>query len=204
MKKLNADFKVFPVLTTQRLILRAIEPADAADLFKIFSNPAVTGYYDIKTMKKIESARALIRYWLKRITTGKALRWAITLKENHNLIGTCGFSEIDKANYLAEIGYDLNQANWGQGLMTEALEPVLRFGFEYIGLNRVETWISQDNVGSIRVVEKTGLKIEGHLLQKRYWNKQFQNVELFGLLKSDWEQKNGPDTETHIKTPPGL
>ena len=176
----------FPTIYTPRLILREITLMDEAAVFAIFSDAAVTRYYDVKTMKSVTEAKKLIKWWNKRIATQQALRWGVALTEDGPLIGTCGFSELNLDKRLGEIGCDLAQSYWGRGFMTEALREVLRFGFEQLNLNRIETWIMVENAASIRVIEKIGMRREGTLREREYWNDKFNDVEMFALLKREW------------------
>ena len=77
------------------------------------------------------------------------------------MIGTCGFTRIDCKKSLGEVGYVLNKNYWGQGLAPEALQRVVQFAFEVLGLNRVESRFMEGNIPSRKVMEKAGMTFEG-------------------------------------------
>jgi [ribosomal protein S5]-alanine N-acetyltransferase len=77
------------------------------------------------------------------------------------LIGTCGFCRWDKQHHHAEVGYDLCPDYWGQGLMTEAIQALIRFDSEEMDLNRIEATAHTENERSQRVLLKLGFQKEG-------------------------------------------
>ncbi|NIW38715.1 MAG: GNAT family N-acetyltransferase, partial [Gemmatimonadetes bacterium] len=87
----------------------------------------------------------------------------------------------------AEIGYDLAHRHWGRGLMTEALRPMLRFGFEEMDLHRIEAGVTVGNEASARVLEKLGFREEGLLRRGGYWKGAYHDLRGFGLLRRDRE-----------------
>ena len=114
------------------------------------------------------------------------MRWAVTLKEDtERLIGTAGFNVWHTWNNSAEIGYDLARAHWGRGLMVEALEPIIDFGFTRMALNRIEADATVGNHASSRVLEKLGFHREGLLRQRGYWKGSYHDVWLYSLLTND-------------------
>jgi [ribosomal protein S5]-alanine N-acetyltransferase len=184
--KLIEVFSSFTPIDTPRLILRELRIEDRDRIYDIFSDPEVTKYYDVVTMKSRRQAESLIKWWSNRFKHHKGIRWGIQFRENGQLVGTCGFSELDSENQLGEIGYDLWQPYWNRGIMSEASRALIHFGFEVMELNRIETWVVVENLGSIQVLRKAGLKSEGILRKRRLWNGIFYDVEMFGLLRSDY------------------
>jgi [ribosomal protein S5]-alanine N-acetyltransferase len=184
---INQAFRPFPVIETARLVLRELCLEDVPAVYSIFSDPEVTRYYDVSTMKKPEEAAALITWWLNRIKNRKAIRWGIAWKSKEDrVLGTCGFSEIDKPNYLAEIGMDLAREFWNQGIITEAAAAMIDFGFRVMQLNRIETWVTLENGASIHILKKIGFQTEGILRQRRFWQGSYQDVEMLALLKKEF------------------
>ncbi|WP_435925579.1 GNAT family N-acetyltransferase [Paenibacillus sp. DYY-L-2] len=181
--------QLFPQLETERFILRKLTSADARDLFHYFSNDEVTKYYDLDSFVELRQAEDLIQTWNRRYMEKKGFRWAITVKPNNKVIGTCGYHNWSKEHYKAEIGYELNPAYWRQGVMTEVLQEVLRFGFEDLGLNRIEAFIDPDNIRSRYLLEKTGFHEEGYLKQCFFEKNQFMDAVLFSLLKHQYEEQ---------------
>lgn len=171
-----------PTLNTTRLFMRPIVPGDREEIFAIFSDPAVTRYYDVPTMRKIESADKLILWWQKRIEKQKALRWGIVFKEVDRLVGTCGFSELDLAKKKAEIAIDIQQEFWHKGIMKEALAAVIEYGFNTLNLDEIDTWIMSGNQHSIAGIRSLGFIGEGKL-SKFFWRGRFHDRVRFVLKK---------------------
>lgn len=167
-------FSEVPTLNTTRLCLRPIMPGDRQEIFAIFSDPAVTRFYDVPTMRKIESADKLIMWWQKRIEKQKALRWGIVYLEAGRLVGTCGFSELDRAKKKAEIAIDIRQEFWHKGIMKEALAAVIEYGFKTLDLEEIDTWIMSGNQHSIAGIKSLGFKEEDKKEQTKWRGKIYQ------------------------------
>ena len=111
--------------------------------------------------------------------------FAVTLKPAGTLIGTVGL-RIDDEDQRAELGYWIGKPFWGHGYCTEAARCVLQFGFEQVGLNRIFAHHFSRNPASGRVMQKLGMSHEGHLPQHvRKWD-GFEDLELYGIVKSQW------------------
>lgn len=179
---------IFPQLETERFILRKLTPEDAGDLFHYFSNDEVTKYYDLDSFVELKQAEELIHNWNSRYNENLGIRWAITIKKENRVLGTCGFHNWAKEHYKAEIGYELTPEYWRQGVMKEVLREVMRFGFEDLRLNRIEAFIDPDNISSRYLLEKLGFSEEGYLKECYYEKSQFVDAVLFSFLKRQYQQ----------------
>ena len=83
------------------------------------------------------------------------------MNDTGKVIGTCGFTKIDPVNRMGEIGYVLNPQYHGKGLASEAAGAVMSFGFERLGLHRIEAKFMQGNDASRAVMERLGMRFEG-------------------------------------------
>lgn len=92
-----------------------------------------------------------------------------------------------KNHYKAEIGYELTPEYWRKGFMTEAIQKILEYGFNALGLNRIEALVEPENVNSRRILEKIGLKDEGTLKEYLYWKNQFVDTVVYALIKKDYK-----------------
>jgi len=183
------DFAAIPRLQTDRLILRAISPErDLSALFELFADPQVAEYTDTGPFATMAEA-AEVMAWISSIfDERRGLRWAVTASaDDGTLIGTCGFNRWHRWNDSAEIGYDLARRHWGSGLMTEAVSAMIRFGFERMGLNRIEADVTVGNDRSARLLDKLGFEEEGVLRQRGFWKGAFHDLRLFSLLRQDWQ-----------------
>jgi [ribosomal protein S5]-alanine N-acetyltransferase len=187
----NDPFAEFPLLRTDRLLLRETRTSDARAIFRVFSDAAVTRYHNQSTFTRIEEARAVVRSRAALFRHGWGIRWAIARKEDDLLIGACGFHNWHRACSHAEIGYELASDWWRRGLMTEALGAMLAFGFDRMDLNRIEALVMPDNVASARLLRKLGFTAEGTLRQYGHWKERFHDLTMFSLLREEHLRSTG-------------
>ncbi|MDB5083290.1 MAG: acetyltransferase, partial [Bacilli bacterium] len=140
--------KKFPRFETERLVLRQLKQEDSEDLFHYFSHDEVTEYYDLESFKEIKQAEQLILNWNQRFESNQGIRWGISFKSRDTIIGTCGFHNWMKEHFKIEIGYELDPKYWLKGIMTEAVNEIIKFGFDELGLNRIEAFIDPANSSS--------------------------------------------------------
>jgi ribosomal-protein-alanine N-acetyltransferase len=177
--------KRFPRLETERFLLRPIEISDAKDVYHYFSQDEVTKYYDLNTFKDIREAKVLIENWQKRYHKKEGLRWGIATKEDNKIIGSCGYHNWEKEHFKAEVGFEVTPEFWRKGVMTEVLEPVLRYGFEAMELNRIEALYDPENLASKKTLEKAGFVYEGVLRQSAFEKGYFCDAAICSLLKKE-------------------
>jgi len=193
MLELTRAFASFPVLETERLTLRAATPDDAVDMFRIMGDPQVTRYFGQLQMASLDAAAKRIEGFALAFAEQSGVRWAISARADGQLIGSCGYWRLLKEHLRAEVGYELAPAWWGRGVMPEALEAVLRFGFADMGLHSVEAQIHPANNGSRRVLEKLGFVQEGHFHENFYdpVEQGFTDTAVFSLLRAAWAARAG-------------
>lgn len=179
-----------PTLKTERLFLRALRASDAPAIFAVFGDDAVTRDYDLDTFTTLDQAVTMVERIAKRNQQGEALRWGIALQENDRVIGTGGFNQFCRHWFSAGVGYEIASAYWNRGYMTEALGAIVRYGFENLGINRIEALVMCDNDSSARVLGKNGFVREGLLREYGYWKNQFWDLQLYALLKREWSKQN--------------
>ena len=100
---------IFPIIESKRLILNEIRNEDKESIFELFCNEEVTKYYDLAAFKNIQQAENLITLVKSRFKDKLGIRWAIRLKDDGKLIGTCGFNSWSVAYRSTVIGYDVNR-----------------------------------------------------------------------------------------------
>jgi ribosomal-protein-alanine N-acetyltransferase len=182
---LDRAFTSPPTFTTKRLRVRPIELTDARALFEIRSNPKVREPYaqEPATWKKTQA-------WLRdRVADRKRRRsiyWVFTLRGSDMAIGSCCFWNFDPAFRTAEIGYELHPDHWRTGIMTEALPPIISFGFQEVGLNRMEGCPLAENAPSRRLLLRLGFKYEGKLRERIFFRGRNLDQVYYGLLREDW------------------
>lgn len=154
-------FSRAPQLITDRLILRYMQPRDAEDMYEYACLPEVTRYLTWKEHPSLEYTKQYLSYIATRYKMGEFYDFSLICSESGRMIGTCGFTRFDLANDSAEIGYVLNPRYWHCGYATEAVTEILRYGFDSLGLFRIEARFMKDNLASRAVMERCGMTYEG-------------------------------------------
>lgn len=148
-----------PIIETERLLLRNYTPGDAEDLHRVISNPDVLRYIDPRREVTLDYVKETIPKLNQRWADKGFGEMAIILKEEGDLIGYCGFKNLDNTDEI-EILYGLEKKYWNKGIVTEAAKACLRYFFEQTQFDRLVAVAMPENTGSWRVMEKTGMEFE--------------------------------------------
>jgi len=182
-------FAEFPRLETKRLILREPTLPDAEDVFVFRSDPIVQRF-NSEPMTDVSQAEELITNHHAKYLRTDGILWGITLKGKDTVIGSVGFSRRSNHN-RAMLGYDLAHEYWGQGIGSESVQEVIRFGFERMGLNRIEAETIEDNHESRKMLDKLGFVCEG--IRRGYSledDGKYHGSAIYGLLKSEYKPRD--------------
>ena len=175
-----------PVLDTVRLRIRPLEGSDVPAIQR------AAGAYEIAdTMISIphpypadEAERYVARQQAER-DAGRAVTFTIERKATQRFCGLIELRAIDREHSIGELSFWLAVEAWGQGYMSEAVQAVVRYGFEGLGLNRLYAYHMLRNPACGRVLENNGFKQEGLLRQRvRKWG-QFEDVALWAILREE-------------------
>ncbi|SDF70451.1 GNAT family N-acetyltransferase [Mucilaginibacter sp. P25] len=179
---LSPNFNPFPVLVTERLILRRFTRDDAADLFEMRSNETVMQYIHRPINKTIDDAISLIDVIEDLLGKNDGITWCICLKNNNKYIGSIGFWRIEKDSHRAEIGYLLNPVYQGQGLMQEAITAAIDYGFNVMKLHSIGAYVSPANFASIKLLLKNNFVQEAYFKEDHLYNGRFEDTMVYSLL----------------------
>ena len=175
---------MFPLLETDRLILRELTKEDAKGIFACFSNDKVTRYYGQESLERIEQAESLVDFFSKNYHEKRGIRWGIERKDSKGIIGTIGFNAWSPKHKRAEIGYELHPEHWRKGYTLEAATKVLSYGFEDMCLTRIGAIVFIENDASNHLLTKLGFQKEGILKQYMYQNGIAHDTYVYSLLKN--------------------
>ncbi len=192
-EKITAVFTNIPTLATERLTLRAMSPRDADDMFEYARREDVTEYLRWSPHPSRSYTADYLRYIRSRYSLGEFYDWAVTETKSGKMIGTCGFTCFDLPNNSAEIGYVLNPDYHGQGYGTEAAERVVRFGFQELGLHRIEARFMRENTASLHVMEKLGMSLEGYRRDGMLIKKKYRTIGVCSILCDEWAESFGKE-----------
>ncbi len=178
-------------LDTPRLVLRPLRPDDVPALFALFSDPQVMRYWSTPPWTTPERALQMVRADEQALAGGGHLRLGLQRKADGALIGQCTLFAFVPSCRRAEVGYALAPHAWGQGLMHEALQALLHYGFGTLALNRVEADVDPRNAASARALERLGFTLEGTLRERWIVGDEVSDSGLYGLLRRDWRVRTG-------------
>lgn len=179
--------KTIATLETERLILRPVVLDDADDMFLYAKTYQVTRMTRFKPHQSVEDSKKVIEHvFLSRPEKGWPEAFAITLKNNGRMIGTCDFWPVSASEGVYEMGYALNPRFWGLGLMTEAASAVLQFAFEGYKVRRMELKHLQSNPASGAVAKKLGFEQEGIKRQAARFEDGYDDLVCYGLLQEEY------------------
>ncbi|MFX1283496.1 MAG: GNAT family N-acetyltransferase [Promethearchaeota archaeon] len=175
-----------PTLMTTRLIIRPLNEKDIDFLFNHYNQEEILRYTLI-SFNSIDEVKTFLDQYAKRDM--RKFKEGIELRSTHQLIGTVTFLNWSKNDRCAEVGYDLSKEYWGKGLMLEALEVFIKFGFEVMNLNRIEATSNVRNERSRKVLTRLGFVQEGILRQKYRFRGKFSDEMIFSILREEWKTR---------------
>jgi len=156
---------------------------DAEDIFEYASNPEVSRFVGWEAHKTIQDSRDFLNKVLGKYANYEVAEWAVVYKQENKVIGTCGYLHWGFEQARAEIGYVLGREYWNQGLTTEAVREVIRFGFAAMQLNRIQAICEVDNIASGRVLEKAGMQLEGILRQYIQYKDKPLDMKMYSVIR---------------------
>ena len=180
-------------IETERLVLRAFEPSDAAAAFRNWtSDDKVTEFLRWPTHRDISVTERVVADWVSRSAEPDFYQWAIVLRELGEPVGTISVVDRNERLGILHIGYCVGSRWWRRGITTEAFRAIIPYLFGEVGANRIESWHDPDNPNSGAVMRKCGLRYEGTLRQADYSNRGVVDACVYGLLRSEWQAGKDP------------
>lgn len=180
---LDIDFSSFPNLKTQRLLLRQVTENDVDAILSLRSNDEVMKYIPRPYLKTKEEALELIAMFDDKIENGIGINWGIYfIEEPEKLLGIIGYYRMKPEHYRAEVGYMIFPEFNGKGIVSEALQRVVEYGFREMKLHSIEAILDPENKGSEKVLLKNGFVKEAHLIENEYYEGRFLDSMIYSLL----------------------
>lgn len=174
-------------LVDEELLLRPFRLEDRAQLYcavkeslhelKPWMSWATDQYTELTAKEYITIARAR---WEEHTF------YAFAITGSDQILGACTLSSIHPIYHFCNLGYWVRTSFHGQGIAGRAAKLTARFGFEHLGLIRVEIVIAVQNHASLRVAEKIGAHDEGVLLNRMVIGKSIYDAHMYSLLPSDF------------------
>jgi RimJ/RimL family protein N-acetyltransferase len=178
-------------IETPRLILRELGDNDAPAIQAYAGDPGVVRYLDWGPNTPEDTVRFLAVARATRDALPRtAHHLAIVLKAGGQLIGGCRIEIRSAVNGSGDLGYVLDRRHWGHGYATEAIRALLGFGFARLALHRIWATCDVENRASARVLEKIGMRREGHLRQNVRRKGEWRDSYLYAILAPEWRDES--------------
>ena len=180
----------FTRIESQRLNLRRFKHSDLAPFVAYRNDPEVARYQSWGSCSEKE-ATALIR-GLKSARPGEPGGWfqfAVESKASGALIGDCALRVDEHEPYRAEVGFTLAREHQGKGFASEAVSRLLDYAFDALALHRVVAVADCRNAPSVALLERLGMRREGHFLENSWFKGGWADEYLYAVLKDEWLRK---------------
>lgn len=179
----------FPAeIETERLLLKAVTPAVIHEAFRTLPPAAIRQVFGVDDAG-FEHLRSMHEGGMETFRIS-AFHFLIHEKSSGLPVGDCGFHTWNRTHHRAELFYALRtDAFKRKGYMTEALPPVIAYGFTQLHLHRIEVLVASWNTPSVRLIEKNGFIKEGTRRQDYLQDGSFDDSESYSMLKPEWEQR---------------
>ena len=177
------------LLDGQTCFLRTLKEEDAADLAGlVYRNRHYWSIYEPRHQDSyftVAVQREKILESLHHMKNHREFSYGIYHNRTNALIGHISMYSIKRLPFSsAFIGYSIDEKYVGKGIASEAVQLVVKYGMEVVGLHRIEAYVSPRNIGSIRVLEKAKLQREGLLRQLLFINGEWEDHYLYALLEN--------------------
>lgn len=174
-------------IETPRLLLRRLTVKDYDEIFKHYTPRDAMLFLGMKTEEEYQSFKKKYDAGLENYRSS-FVAFQLIEKDSANIIGDCSFHTWQKAHSRAEVGYGINDEQFKQqGYMREALRAVVDYGFAEMKLNRIEAYVSTQNIASQKLVMNMGFVQEGLLREHYCKDGVLEDSLVFGLLKKDYK-----------------
>ncbi|MDJ0356685.1 GNAT family N-acetyltransferase [Paenarthrobacter sp. PH39-S1] len=190
-------------IRTQRLDLRPHRPADLEDILAFHSRPDVVRFIPWPVRDRKQTATALKTKLGQSALTepGQWLVLAVELRESTTVIGEVLLKWASAIDRQGELGFALHSAYHGRGLGAEAATAVLSLGFDQLGLHRIQAVCLIDNIKSARLLERLGMRLEGHLVHSVWFKGGWEDQLVYAMCEDEWRDMKGRQPTGEVKVP---
>lgn len=174
----------FESIKTERLLLRKFVGSDLEQVFYGLSHPEVIKYYGI-SYHSLEDTKTQMTWFENLEKNGTGMWFAICSLDNSVFYGAGGLNSQTSEHQKAEIGFWLLPDFWGQGIMKEAIPLICNFGFEKLGLHRIEGFVESENTYCKQVMSKLDFNYEGTMKDCEVKNGKYISLDIYAKIKYD-------------------
>ena len=166
--------------------MRKLLYSDQANIFEYAKNPEVAKHLLWDTHENEFDTIQFLNLVYEAYNHNNPAPWGIELKSNKKIIGTAGFVGWDREKKEMEVGYALAQNYWGKGIVTEAIKEVVKFGFEQLELSSITSRCKPVNIGSYRVLEKSGFIFDGIIKDQLLVKGKLEDMRMYSFTSKNY------------------
>lgn len=174
----------FPILKTKRLLLRQFVESDLESVFKGLSHPDIIKYYGV-SYQTLEETKKQMTFFADLEKNETGIWWAVCSADNKTFYGAGGLNSLSKEHKKAEIGFWLISEFWGDGIMKEAMPLICNYGFNILGLHRIEGLVETENKNCKKAMAKLDFQHEGTMKDCEIKNGAFISLDIFAKVKTN-------------------
>jgi len=173
----------------KKIILRALEKSDVDDIMKYWNvYESRVGLGSVIPMSSMME-EDFIKHSHEGAIKQKEYIFAIVNKETEEFLGTCGLGDFIWTSRSGVLGISIhNPDNHNKGYGTDAMDCLLRFGFNVLNLHRIELWVMEYNKRAIHIYEKLGFKEVGRKREAHYLQGKYHNIVVMDILKREFDK----------------
>lgn len=172
----------FPIIKTKRLLLRQFVDTDLENVFKGLSHPDIIKYYGV-SYQTLEATKAQMKFFSDLENDGTGIWWAVCSVDNKVFFGGGGLNNLSKEHKKAEVGFWLLSDYWGMGIMTEAMPVICNYGFNELGIHRIEGIVETKNSLCKKAMTKLKFEHEGTMKECEIKNGNFISLDIYAKFK---------------------
>jgi ribosomal-protein-alanine N-acetyltransferase len=177
---MNASF--FPTMRTDKLLFRQITDDDIQNIFRGLSHPDVIKYYGVN-FKTLEETTEQMKFFADLEKNGTGIWWAVCSVADGTFFGAGGLNNVSQQHKKGEIGFWLLPDFWGHGIMTEAIPLICNYGFNELGLHRIEGFVETENANCKRAMDKCGFTHEGTMGDCEIKDGRYISLDIYAMLR---------------------
>jgi len=173
----------FPILKTEKLLLRKFIQGDLENVYLGLSHPDVIKYYGI-SYDSLEATKMQLKYFDDLEKTGTGIWWAICSPDNKLFYGAAGLNNMSQIHKRAEIGFWILPDFWRKGIVSESIPVICNYAFNDLEIHRIEAQVETENVNCKKTMKKLDFIHEGTLVDYELKDGKYISLDIFAKFNS--------------------
>ena len=173
-------------VSTERLTIRRMATTDVSEFLAYQTHPANQRYQPTEPLSEARALDFLSRMAVTEVGDSGYVAFAVELKSECRMIGEVSINLLPQPQSKGELGWSFHADYHGHGYATEAAQVLLRYAFQERQLHRVTSVCDTRNVASFRLMERLGMRREGHMQQSQFIEGTWHDEYFYALLRDEW------------------